>query len=1168
MEPSHAKFCHPYEPYDIQLEFMRNLYACIENGNVGIFESPTGTGKSLSLICAALTWLRDNTRRDIDQLAGASKADLGDWLAQADVDIGRKELLRERQELEEKLAKLRARDRQDQRPQRPRRDGARPSKRPRLDHVAHADADDGDEFLLDDYDSDAQDGTHAASTDTGLSATTRALLDQLNPKAEEDDSISASGVKIIFCSRTHSQLTQFIHELRRVKPPSSFDDPSDNHNRNGNRFEESVKHLPLSSRKNLCINEKVLKLSSTAAINERCLELQKPGTPKDHKCPYLPTKKDGEAVASFRDLALARVRDIEDIAFLGKEAQICPYYASRSAVAPSEVLTLPYPLLLQKSARDALGLSVKDNVVIVDEAHNLMDAIADTLSTTLRLGQLQLATRQVLAYVHKFKNKLQGKNRVYVSQVVRLLNSITDCLDRLSANLKSGEIEVTASQLMSGKGVDQIRPHKLAQYIHESKLAYKVEGYLQSQASDQNNHRNKGVLTHFQTFLIILMNPASEGRFFISKQDGDIVLRYILLDPREHFRDIVQDARAVILAGGTMSPMTDYANYLFSYLPEDRLRTFSFGHVIPKENIYVQAVGRGSTGQPLKFTFDQRSNNATIQELGKTLVRVCQTVPDGVVAFFPSYDYLAQVVQAWKQSSVLTSLLQSKAIFEESKGASVDDLLRDYTEAIGAGNGALMLSVVGGKLSEGINFSDRLGRAVVAVGLPFPNVNSGEWRAKIEHVEALKAKELAGQQALSVKECQNQARAAGRDFYENACMRAVNQSIGRAIRHREDYAAILLVDTSIPHPEPVSSRVYHIAGLLVTVYGLEELPPSCTDVAVLWLLHPRLQEQACMAPFAAHIIASWNTHIQSQSPSASPANSKRHDDNNKRGLIAASFDQRNHGSREVSPLANEAWRGGNETHAQDMFSCFQGTSADTSQLIDYLPGYVFPDSVGERPRRHVGPHIVLGVSLGGHSAWQCVLHDPRVTAAIVTIGCPDYERLMTDRARLSKRKAWLEGNGAHFISSADFPPSLADSVRRWDPAGIVFGTLRDAGRLKGQEHLLPHTQRETAALQPVMARCFGNKRILCLSGGADRLVPYKQAEPFMQWLKAASGKGGFFENGGLYLHDVVLPGVGHDVPPKMVEYMIRFVIDTLEEAAANKDDDGGKRTGGAKHARI
>ena len=35
-------FHHPYTPYDIQIQFMRALYTCIEEGKVGIFESPTG----------------------------------------------------------------------------------------------------------------------------------------------------------------------------------------------------------------------------------------------------------------------------------------------------------------------------------------------------------------------------------------------------------------------------------------------------------------------------------------------------------------------------------------------------------------------------------------------------------------------------------------------------------------------------------------------------------------------------------------------------------------------------------------------------------------------------------------------------------------------------------------------------------------------------------------------------------------------------------------------------------------------------------------------------------------------------------------------------------------------------------------------------------------------
>lgn len=62
----------------------------------------------------------------------------------------------------------------------------------------------------------------------------------------------------------------------------------------------------------------------------------------------------------------------------------------------------------------------------------------------------------------------------------------------------------------------------------------------------------------------------------------------------------------------------------------------------------------------------------------------------------------------------------------------------------------------------------------------------------------------------------------------------------------------------------------------------------------------------------------------------------------------------------MTPLSNEAWRGGNETHAQDMFSNYHGTAVDTSHLIDYIGAYVFPED-----RVKITRHLVMGISLGG-----------------------------------------------------------------------------------------------------------------------------------------------------------------------------------------------------------
>lgn len=179
-------------------------------------------------------------------------------------------------------------------------------------------------------------------------------------------------------------------------------------------------------------------------------------------------------------------------------------------------------------------------------------------------------------------------------------------------------------------------------------------------------------------------------------------------------------------------------------------------------------------------------------------------VPDGVVVFFPSYDYLSLVLKQWKRPSTYIRILspfqrlsKTKKVFFESKEVSTTEtLLQEYSVAIDSGQGAVLFSVVGGKLSEGINFSDKLGRAVIVVGLPFPNLHSAVWKAKMQHIEQ-KTYELSsqGNKAILPEQARRaEAKAAAREFYENVCMRAVNQCIGRAIRHANDYAAIVLLD--------------------------------------------------------------------------------------------------------------------------------------------------------------------------------------------------------------------------------------------------------------------------------------------------------------------------------------------------------------------------------------
>jgi hypothetical protein len=118
-----------------------------------------------------------------------------------------------------------------------------------------------------------------------------------------------------------------------------------------------------------------------------------------------------------------------------------------------------------------------------------------------------------------------------------------------------------------------------------------------------------------------------------------------------------------------------------------------------------------------------------------------------------------------------------------------------------------------------------------------------------------------------------------------------------------------LDDAGHPKSAAISQTVYAIAGISVTVFGLEELRKEASEVACLWLLHPRLATQERMTGIANSVLTDWITKTK-DTPTA-------------KGLIAVSFDQRNHGSREIDPLANKAWRQGNPRHAQDMFSIFR-----------------------------------------------------------------------------------------------------------------------------------------------------------------------------------------------------------------------------------------------------
>ncbi|KAK3946049.1 hypothetical protein QBC46DRAFT_370692 [Diplogelasinospora grovesii] len=340
------------------------------------------------------------------------------------------------------------------------------------------------------------------------------------------------------------------------------------------------------------------------------------------------------------------------------------------------------------------------------------------------------------------------------------------------------------------------------------------------------------------------------------------------------------------------------------------------------------------------------------------------------------------------------------------------------------------------------------------------------------------------------------------------------------------------IDATLGPCSSISVTTVHMAGLLVDVYGLNELPESASRVSVscLWLHHPRGRKKEDMGDIACRCVAAWNQKGNGGNGG------------NGRGLIALAFDQRNHGTRMVYEPANGAWSKGNKTHAQDMFGTIAGAVSDQVGLLDAVGGYLFHDSERDIV---LDQHLALGVSLGGHSVWQLMFAEPRVTAGVVIVGCPDYINLMSDRANRSKLSTCQDGSS--FLGSKDFPPSLVAACRKMDPKAILLGTDPVPSSAEGG---IPET-----VARALQYRLQDKKFLLC-SGGDDRLVPYACGKLFLHWFKEAIR---CCPEANISLEDNLYPGIGHTFSAEMVKDAVRFVTDVVASAGQQEKEKGGPR---------
>ncbi|GAA6102470.1 regulator of telomere elongation helicase 1 isoform X1 [Tachysurus ichikawai] len=242
----------PFSPYPCQKDYMSKVIECLQNKVNGVLESPTGTGKTLCLLCAALGWrayFKDSisARKIAERMGGA-------------------ELF----------------------PDRP----------------------------MSSWGTTATDG--------------------------ETPTYYTDLPKIIYASRTHSQLTQVISELRNTS--------------------YRPKICVLGSREQLCINQEVMKQESNHVKVHMCR-----AKVSSRSCVFY---NNVDEKSTDKDI-MNSIMDVEDLVKTGKKQRVCPYYLSRSLKQHADIIFMPYNYLLDPKSRRAHNIELKGAVVIFDEAHNV-----------------------------------------------------------------------------------------------------------------------------------------------------------------------------------------------------------------------------------------------------------------------------------------------------------------------------------------------------------------------------------------------------------------------------------------------------------------------------------------------------------------------------------------------------------------------------------------------------------------------------------------------------------------------------------------------------------------------------------------------------------------------------------------------------------------------------
>ncbi|XP_031562643.1 general transcription and DNA repair factor IIH helicase subunit XPD-like [Actinia tenebrosa] len=613
--------------------------------------------------------------------------------------------------------------------------------------------------------------------------------------------------KLIYCSRTVPEIEKVLEELKVLMEYYEKETGE----------QPNMLGLALSSRKNLCINPKVVEEREGKRVDGKCLSLTASYVRLRHKddssVPVCPFYEDFDSVGRDEKLP-ADIYNLDDLKAYGERKGWCPYFLARYAIYHANIVVYSYHYLLDPKIADLVSKELdKTSVVVFDEAHNIDNVCIDSMSVTITRRTLDRSHANVESLANAIKSIKETDAQKLKEEYNRLVEGLrqaseardTDVVlanpvlpdevleEAVPGNIRKAEhfvsfmrrfVEYLKTRLRI-QHVVQESPQSFLQHIYQQVCIERKPLRFCAERLSSLLHtleipevQDYGPLTLIANFAT-LVSTYNKGFCLIIEPFDDRtptipnpILRLSCMDASVAIKPVFDRFQSVVITSGTLSPIDMYPKIL-DFRP---VTMTSFTMTLARTCLCPMIVSRGSDQVAMTTKFETREDIAVIRNYGNLLAEMSAVVPDGIVCFFTSYQYMEAVVSIWHDQGIISGIQKNKLLFIETKDASETSLaLFNYHKACENGRGAILLSVARGKVSEGVDFDHHLGRAVIMFGIPYVYTQSRILKARLEYLR----------DQFNIRE---------NDFLTFDAMRHAAQCVGRAIRGKTDYGILVFAD--------------------------------------------------------------------------------------------------------------------------------------------------------------------------------------------------------------------------------------------------------------------------------------------------------------------------------------------------------------------------------------